>query len=259
VLLCGLGADHYMDFPPIFVTDALAHGKVTEGLKDLWHWSVSYRQSFWKYLERYAIRPFLPRTLRSHPARPLLPWIERRFDQRYEVTARNSATRHLHAKPGRQVQAYLEYQLSALQSGGLAREISGEGLDVRFPFLDKSLVEFALSLPMQLLMQPNRPKWVLREALSEVLPESIRNRTGKGTIGARVRWSLQRERATVDYLTRNMILSELGCIDEKRLRRTIRNVQRGRRAPLLWLHALALEMWLRVRAGRWSPIQTEPR
>jgi asparagine synthase (glutamine-hydrolysing) len=52
-------------------------------------------------------------------------------------------------------------------------------IEARVPFLDYRLVELAFSLPVECLIQGARTKVVLREAMSGILPESIRERRDK--------------------------------------------------------------------------------
>jgi asparagine synthase (glutamine-hydrolysing) len=50
-------------------------------------------------------------------------------------------------------------------------------LEVRSPFLDRALVEFALRLPTSLLIRGTRRKWILRRAFADTLPaENLRRR-----------------------------------------------------------------------------------
>jgi asparagine synthase (glutamine-hydrolysing) len=53
-------------------------------------------------------------------------------------------------------------------------------VEVRLPYLDRGLVEFALSLPEKLLIHKGQRKYVLREAFSDVLPEAIFTRRKQG-------------------------------------------------------------------------------
>ena len=70
-------------------------------------------------------------------------------------------------------------------------------------------------------------------------------------------WSLAHERAWIDELLREPILAQLGCIDPAKVRDALGRV--GARAredadddpALLAVRTLEVEMWLRVRAGRW--------
>jgi asparagine synthase (glutamine-hydrolysing) len=53
------------------------------------------------------------------------------------------------------------------------------GIDLRHPFADRALVDFLLSLPCSVKTEPGRPKALLRDALGDLLPGSLRER-GKG-------------------------------------------------------------------------------
>ncbi|WP_164689255.1 asparagine synthase (glutamine-hydrolyzing) [Herpetosiphon llansteffanensis] len=54
------------------------------------------------------------------------------------------------------------------------------GLEVRSPFLDQHLVEWALQLPAHLLWRGGRGKWLLRQAYAERLPKIILERPKHG-------------------------------------------------------------------------------
>jgi asparagine synthase (glutamine-hydrolysing) len=251
VVLCGLGADHYMQLPPVAITDDLARGHLIGALTTLWQWSVAQRVSFWRYLRVFAIRPFLPRSFKGRSQGMRAPvWLRRSFSHQYNLRGRIPENRYLMVSPGSQLDDLFQYQFNALPTGGLAREVSGEGLDMRYPFLSRPLVDYALTLPFDVLMRPTTPKWILREAMQDVLPEAIRTRTGKGTIGARLIWSVEREYARIAALTRNSILEDLGCIRGEALRAKLDQVRCGEKVRL-WLETLSLETWLRVRTGRW--------
>lgn len=53
------------------------------------------------------------------------------------------------------------------------------GIEYRYPFFDKALVEFALSLPVEMKYTNRRIKGILRKAMKGVLPEKIRLRQDK--------------------------------------------------------------------------------
>ena len=52
-------------------------------------------------------------------------------------------------------------------------------LEVRLPFLSHKLVEFVFSIPDHFIYREGKTKFILREAMKKVLPESIYNRTDK--------------------------------------------------------------------------------
>jgi asparagine synthase (glutamine-hydrolysing) len=60
------------------------------------------------------------------------------------------------------------------------RTSMGQGVEARVPFLDLSLVELAMRLPVDLKLRDGKEKWIIREAFTDVLPRYIRNRPKSG-------------------------------------------------------------------------------
>jgi asparagine synthase (glutamine-hydrolysing) len=255
VLLCGLGADHYLTGAPWFITDYVAAGRVIPALKELIRWSAALRTSFWKRARDYAIIPFLPESgrIRWIKKREDLPkWLDATFAAGLGLHDRLRAVRSMRTRPGDRFRDEIHSQMGGL-GASLQREISGECLEMRYPFLYRPLVEHSLTLTPSMIMRPHQSKWVLREAMHGIVPDLVRLRTGKGTIGARVRWSFAHEHERVAELIDAPILGDLGCIDVSELARAVSRVQRGKPSRTGGLMALlALETWLRVRSGRWN-------
>ena len=69
--------------------------------------------------------------------------------------------------------------------------------EMRYPFLSRPLVEFSLRLPVHMRIRPFGRKWILRQAMTGVLPEPIRMRQAKGGIDSRIIWAMQQERTRI--------------------------------------------------------------
>jgi len=54
------------------------------------------------------------------------------------------------------------------------------GLETREPYADIQLIEFLLSIPPQYQLRPLNRKFLLREAMKDILPEAVRERREKG-------------------------------------------------------------------------------
>lgn len=52
-------------------------------------------------------------------------------------------------------------------------------IEARVPFLDYRLVEFMASMPDRMKIRDGRMKWLLREALKDVLPPEVSQRRSK--------------------------------------------------------------------------------
>jgi asparagine synthase (glutamine-hydrolysing) len=60
---------------------------------------------------------------------------------------------------------------------------AGAGVDVRLPFFDVRLIELCLSLPPEQKLRRGWSRYVMRNAMQGILPESIRLRRGKSNVG----------------------------------------------------------------------------
>ena len=59
----------------------------------------------------------------------------------------------------------------------LARQAARHGTSYAFPFLDRDLMDFALRLPTEVLRVDGVGRWIFREAMDGILPESVRTNT----------------------------------------------------------------------------------
>jgi asparagine synthase (glutamine-hydrolysing) len=255
VLLSGVGADHYLTGNLFFFADRLASGHPVGAVRELAHWAALGRISFWPLLYENALYPLLPRTINAKlpPAATSAPhWVTPAFARRFRASRASSIVRSLDAPVGRKYAGAIAHQLSHFGNScdrGLVTDI----LQMRYPFLHRPLVEFALGLPPELRTRPFARKWILREAMRGILPEMVRSRRGKGSNGRRVLLSLLHPGSPVDDLLREPLLADLGCVEPARLRDAVESARHGRAGiDAALLTALSLETWLRVRDGRWA-------
>jgi len=146
----------------------------------------------------------------------------------------------------------IRHQITTLQRRPFASAIVDQ-FDVRHPFLYRPLVEFCLKLPSEWRVTAQSTKVVLRRALADIVPAPILARTGKGGIGARVRWALREERQRIEELLSQSILAEAGIIEARLFKRSLdRLTQRGEGLYVTLWRVLSLETWLQTRAGLWA-------
>lgn len=86
-------------------------------------------------------------------------------------------------------------------------------LETRAPFLDADVMELAFSMPGRLKIRNGERKWILKQAMSDVLPESIRTRRKEGFSVPMKNW-LRRELQPLmrDLLSRARV-SQRGLFD----------------------------------------------
>jgi len=75
------------------------------------------------------------------------------------------------------------------------------GVEVRHPFVDKRLVEFCLALPPNQKLRQGWTRWILHQAMASILPEPVRLRRNKTSMGPNfVHGLLTFERETLDEI-----------------------------------------------------------
>ena len=70
------------------------------------------------------------------------------------------------------------------------RAAAAAAIEPRFPFWDKRLVEFCLALPPQQKLHHGWSRWVMRQAMTDILPKEVQWRTDKTNMGAGFRHGL---------------------------------------------------------------------
>jgi asparagine synthase (glutamine-hydrolysing) len=118
-------------------------------------------------------------------------------------------------------------------------------LEARVPLLDHAVVEFALALPSRLTMRDGKGKWLLREAIRDLVPPRVLDRPKQG-FGVPLRdWFRRDLRHRVSSLSRDDS-PIYAFADRAAVRRTMTEHQIGRRdhSLLIW-RLLVLDLWLR--------------
>ncbi len=249
VLLSGYGSDQYLSGSFDYLADLVRTRRTREAMAELTRLAVATRRSFWGLGMTHAIAPIAPgwlaRRIQGPAQRPAwvlgdVPPVVSPEDLR--------RLREEHGVYGSQVAAEVACTDLLLERG-----VFEQGLEMRYPFLHRPLVELALQLPVNLRMRPGAKKWILRESLRDVLPEAIRTRPGKGGIDGRVLWSLHHERRLLRRLILDSHLADLGCVDRQALAEAFDRAAAGQTGDVTRLFfTLSLETWLAVRSGWWA-------
>jgi asparagine synthase (glutamine-hydrolysing) len=127
------------------------------------------------------------------------------------------------------------------------RMTMANGLELRVPFLDHKLVEFAAALPDASKLEGGNGKGILRSAMRGVLPEAILKRPKKGfpvPLSSWLRGPMRR------FARDNLLQANSACaggyVDRQAVSRTVEEHETGRadRSQEIWT-LLVLEFWHR--------------
>jgi asparagine synthase (glutamine-hydrolysing) len=260
VLLSGYGSDQYLSGSFDFIADLLADRQIGPAFSHLTELAVTTRQSFWRLARTHGLGPLRARRRRS-PGGGAGVWPDGGAGPSWAATPPADWLAEAAAAPeagfgGARPRTIFGGQVAAEVANTellLNRGLFEQGIEVRYPFLFRPLVEFGLRLPVTLRVRPRQQKWILRQALGDVLPTAVRSRTGKGGIDGRIVWSLEREQTLLRRLIANSHLADLGLVRREALAQGFEAARAGLTGNVTRLFfTLALETWLAVRSGWWS-------
>jgi asparagine synthase (glutamine-hydrolysing) len=121
-----------------------------------------------------------------------------------------------------------------------------EGVEVRVPFLDDDLLEFAATIPSPLKQQGATGKWILKKAMEPLLPRDIVYRPKTG-FGLPLRRWLRNELKdfAAEALSRQSIEGR-GLFDFRAVEQLLADDEAGRLDGTYAIFALiCIELWMR--------------
>jgi asparagine synthase (glutamine-hydrolysing) len=184
-------------------------------------------------------------------------WWQRLYTRQFRAAAAPDAFRHgpLHGDHATALchalyrEARSKYHALCLEFN--SKDAAHYGLTMTFPFLDRDLVAFALSVPGPLLVRGGVPKALLREAVRGIVPEAIRTRRTKGDFSAIVNDAARREFADITrLLAGEPLVVQFGYVEVDTLiagfRRAEQELAVSASSVATWRLAdiVALELWL---------------
>jgi asparagine synthase (glutamine-hydrolysing) len=260
-MMTGNWADELL-FPQAYLVDLsrrLRWREVSRHLRQFGEWMSDaddryFRRRFILDLIKFHLpTPLLPLAYRARVKRGV-PWYSTDFRRRgyrrawrlrRDLRSRGSAHfRSLYAE------ARSAHHVMCLEWND--RVAAMHGLEITYPFFDRDLVAFLMSVPGEIVSHEGVPKALLREAMRGRMPESIRERRWKanflGSINQGLIWDYGR---ILERLESFRVAGELGYVDRQALVSRLDQLEAGLgtssdESAAAVLDLLGLELWLRV-------------
>jgi len=253
VLFGGFDGDNVVSHGFGHLTELARTGRWIRLSKELKGLATYFNRSPWIDLKDFCLKPLAPEPI--HQAWRWLRGGNRLlnpdFARRVSLGKRWQTLQGTHFKPGRNAREeqcrLLTMGLSTLVVEESTRSAAAFSMELRYPFFDRRLVEFCLSLPPAQKLRDGWSRVVLRHALATSLPNEVRWRRSKGRFNpvlVRGLLAFERERLEAVILHDPRVIQEY--LDVAALREAYqRYVSQGTAsdAILLW-KALILAAWL---------------
>lgn len=233
----------------LYYTDLIRQGRVGTFLRDGYRDQISFKQLIlWYVLAQFSdhVGQFaMEWTGRAEPDVP--EWINDEFAERTGLAKRVSreietGIPHM----GIQQQFKNHYYRPRSFEDAMQRQLAlRSGVDLMMPFLDSRVLSFVASLSPGKLRKGDRDKVLFRQAVENVLPDSVRNQTASVTFDPLVKTSFYDKRADyVENLFENSKLIERGIVDEEAYKAHVAShydPDQGQRP--IW-DLVSMELWL---------------
>jgi asparagine synthase (glutamine-hydrolysing) len=250
VVLHGFGGDSVVSHGLAYLTQLVGSGHLLRATAEAGALGRRHATTRRRLARNYAVAPFVPDAARRAwlrargrpavaPPDLLRPEVVRRF----ELGRPTGPTRARTAREG---------HVASMTAGiiGHALEASHRvdavvGVERRYPFFDRPLVELCLSLPGDQKLRQGWTRSIMRRALADLLPPEVLQRPGKGNLAPGFRRAL----ATTDRAALQALVARPGRLEEWIDRTTLTGLwqrcQEGGR-DRDWF-----ALWRAAVAGRW--------
>ena len=120
------------------------------------------------------------------------------------------------------------------------------GMEVRVPFLDLDLVDFAARIPARFKQRGSEGKWVLKKAMEPYLPRDVIYRPKSGFGAPLRRWMRVELRGLLADVLGSQSLRQRGLFDPEAVQRLIQANDQGKvDASYTLLSLMCIELWCR--------------
>lgn len=120
--------------------------------------------------------------------------------------------------------------------------------EVRFPYLDRSLLEFIYAIPQEQIVRVGQRRSLMKRALVGIVPSELLNRKRKAFVSPTIKEDPSKDWANLAEIGRESFTSLTGIIDRERVLVALRNALGNQEIPVGNLkRTLMLESWLRYR------------
>lgn len=216
VLLDGQGGDEilagYRKFLYFYILTLLKSGKVIAAGKEI---IGALQRGDEGLFDFTAAKRYLPNIIS-----PLIPHIQKLFLPEFN-SLRIQSNVHLGAKGGltdRQIRDLTMTSIPALLRYE-DRNSMAFAVETRLPFLDHELVQRVVNYPQEYKIRHGRAKYVMREALTDIIPEKIRTRRTKlGFVTPQIKWLQGPLKGEISCLVAERRLRSGKYIDIEKLR-----------------------------------------
>jgi asparagine synthase (glutamine-hydrolysing) len=200
------------------------------------------------FRQRVAAPLIPPQILRLRRRQVSDPWAQVLKPEAAKLTGAEKSRFHPHLSVRQEHRSHFRTPMMAEGIELFDRVMALSGVEGRYPFFDRRLVEYCISLPSDQKLAGGYSRIVARRAMEGILPDAVRWRAGKGKPGLHVIPALGASRARFDDILLRDPSVLAPYIDVDAVRRIARDFFDGHAAdPFM----TGVRLWSVATAGFW--------
>jgi len=102
----------------------------------------------------------------------------------------------------------------------------------RYPYLDRSLLEFLYAVPREQLVRPGQRRSLMRRSLAGIVPAEVLERERKASVGRAIVSFITAQEPRLRQLTSEMLADSMGIVDARRLAMALQDARQGHQVSL---------------------------
>jgi asparagine synthase (glutamine-hydrolysing) len=248
VVLSGIGGDEVTGGVPTPIPeleDLLARAEFRALAHQLKVWALNKRKP-WFHLLFDAVRGFFPLALVGVPKhkRPA-PWLNRDFVKRNRAASQAYQTRLKVFGPLPSFQENLSTLRVLQRQLGCVAIPAEPPYEKRYPYLDRSFLEFMYAVPREQLVRPGQRRSLMRRALVGIVPAELLDRKRKAFVARSPMAAISVDWTNLAEMRRPMSSVSLGLIEPKSFAEALQGPRYGQEVRVVTLmRTIAAELWL---------------
>ncbi len=253
VVLSGTGGDELLGQatdPRMYMADLLVQLRLRELSRQLMAWSLLIRCP-WIGLLFQSVLWIAPKAIRTRftTVAKVEPWIDNKFARRHSLSdlMLDAPKASWHMLP-----SIRECMHTITAMGRQLTNTVPSTYEVRYPYLDQTLAEFLISIPIDQLLKPGERRSLMRRALANLLPPEVLSRRTKAGSKRCYFVTLRKHWNEFDAILKSPLVSRLGYVNQPRFCRALLEMKNGQVPPTFvrLLRGLVLEYWIREALAR---------
>ena len=240
-MLNGIGGDDLLSVSYDHLTDLLRQGNFVKLIMQFRHDAKITSHSSSSLFLNYCLKPLIPQPIKGVMKQLLMPlqnngvpsWINTNYIKKTGLGERLKKITLKNQFPTlsqQRIYQGLFYGWNAtIIMDVIERFTAYYGIEIRYPFFDRRLVQFLLSVPEEQRWRNEWPKTILRRAMDGILPEPIKIRKDKAEFSSVIDSDFKdRQASKISELILTSSLASFDIVDSLRLHQLFQDYKEGK-------------------------------